>query len=173
MYHNLIRSYIPFQQANNNKLLYIYLLLYTCIFNSKYLLSQDSNYVELFSSSGILSSEGLLINNLPQGEWISYHSNGNLKSKGSWKNNKLIGTWSFYNFNGLLIKKEEYKNNLKVLESDIYESDIAEADEIWCSSSTNEVVPIVKLDGNMIKDGKVGPVTTEVYTIAQDFIMNF
>jgi antitoxin component YwqK of YwqJK toxin-antitoxin module len=113
MYHNLIRSYIPFQQANNNKLLYIYLLLFICIVNSKYLLSQDSNYVELFSSSGILSSEGLLINNLPQGEWISYHSNGNLKSKGSWKNNKLIGTWSFYNFNGLLIKKEEYKNNLK------------------------------------------------------------
>ena len=66
-----------------------------------------------------------------------------------------------------------HKNNLKVLESDIYESDIAKADEIWCSSSTNAVVPIVKLDGNMIKDGKVGPVTTEVYTIVQDFIMNF
>ena len=65
------------------------------------------------------------------------------------------------------------KNNLKVIESDIYESDLASADEIWCSSSTNAVVPIVKLDENIIKDGKVGPISTEVYTIAQDFIMNF
>ena len=56
---------------------------------------------------------------------------------------------------------------------DIYESDLAKADEIWCSSSTNAVVPIVKLDDNIIKDGKVGPVSTEVYTIAQDFIVNF
>lgn len=65
------------------------------------------------------------------------------------------------------------KNNLKVIESDIYESDLAKADEIWCSSSTNAVVPIVKLDDNIVKDGKVGPVSTKVYTIAQDFIMNF
>ena len=65
------------------------------------------------------------------------------------------------------------KNNLKVIESDIYESDLAKADEIWCSSSTNAVVPIVKLDDNIIKDGKVGPISSEVYTIAQDFIVNF
>ena len=118
----MVKSYVPYQQANNNKLLYIYLLLYICIVNTKCLLSQDSNYVELFNRSGVKTSEGLLIDNLPQGEWISYHTNGNVKSKGSWKNNKIIGTWSFYNFDGLLIKKEEYKANLKDGLSTTYDS---------------------------------------------------
>jgi len=108
-----MRSYLPYQQANNNKLLYIYIILYICIVNTKCLLSQDSNYVKLFHDSGVLSSEGLLINGLPQGEWISYHTNGNLKSQGFWKSNKLVGAWSFYNFDGQLIKTEEYKTNLK------------------------------------------------------------
>ena len=73
---------------------------------------------------------------------------------------------------GLLIKLLN-QNNLKVIESDIYQSDLINADEVWCSSSTNSVVPIVKIDDNIINDGKVGNISTKVYEIAQDFIMNF
>lgn len=118
----MLKSYIPYQQANNNKLLYIYILLYICIVNTNCLLSQESNYVKLYDDSGTLTSEGSLINNLPDGEWVSYHSNGQIKSKGNWKANQLQGSWSFYNSKGKLIKKEEYVNNLKQGKSVSYDS---------------------------------------------------
>ena len=73
---------------------------------------------------------------------------------------------------GLLIKLLN-QNNLKVIESDIYQSDLINADEVWCSSSTNAVVPIVKVDDNIINDGKAGSITMKVYEITQDFIINF
>jgi D-alanine transaminase len=73
---------------------------------------------------------------------------------------------------GLLIKLIN-QNNLKVIESDIYQSDLINADEVWCSSSTNAVVPSVKVDDNIINDGKSGNISMKVYEIAQDFITNF
>ena len=73
---------------------------------------------------------------------------------------------------GLLIKLLN-QNNLKVIESDIYQLDLINADEVWCSSSTNAVVPIVKVDDNIINDGKSGNISMKVYEIAQDFITNF
>ena len=73
---------------------------------------------------------------------------------------------------GLLIKLLN-ENHLKVIESDIYESDVVNADEVWCSSSTNAVVPIIKVDKNIINNGRVGNITMKVYEIAQDFIINF
>ena len=62
---------------------------------------------------------------------------------------------------GLLIKLLN-QNNLKVIESDIYQSDVVNADEVWCSSSTNAVVPIVKVDDNIINNGRVGNITMKV-----------
>ena len=73
---------------------------------------------------------------------------------------------------GLLIKLLN-ENHLKVVESDIYESDVVNADEVWCSSSTNAVVPIIKVDDNIINNGRVGNITMKVHEIAQDFISNF
>ena len=73
---------------------------------------------------------------------------------------------------GLLIKLLN-QNNFKIIESDIYQSDLINADEVWCSSSTNAVVPIVKVDDNIINDGKAGNISMKVYEIAQDFIINF
>ena len=65
------------------------------------------------------------------------------------------------------------KNGLSVIESDIHESDVINANEVWCSSSTNAVVPIVKVDDNIINNGKTGYTTMKVYEIAQEFITNF
>ena len=73
---------------------------------------------------------------------------------------------------GLLIKLLG-QNNLKVIESDISQSDLINADEVWCSSSTNSVVPIVKVDNNVISDGKSGKISIKAYEIAQDFIISF
>ena len=73
---------------------------------------------------------------------------------------------------GLLIKLLNH-NNFKIIESDIYQSDLINADEVWCSSSTNAVVPIVKVDDNIINDGKAGNISMKIYEIAQDFIINF
>ncbi|MDB3972745.1 aminotransferase class IV [Gammaproteobacteria bacterium] len=73
---------------------------------------------------------------------------------------------------GLLIKLLG-QNNLKVIESDISQSDLINADEVWCSSSTNSVVPIIKVDKNIINDGKAGKISIKAYEIAQDFISDF
>ncbi|MBM78024.1 MAG: hypothetical protein CL846_06040 [Crocinitomicaceae bacterium] len=118
----MVKSFILYQQANNNKLLYIYILLYICFVQINYSLGQDSNYVKLYNEKGILSSEGFLVNNLPEGEWISYYSNGQIKSKGSWKANQLNGEWAFYNIKGILIKEEQYINNEKNGKSNTYDS---------------------------------------------------
>jgi branched-chain amino acid aminotransferase len=41
-------------------------------------------------------------------------------------------------------------------------SEIHKADEMFLTSSTREVVPIVRVDGNAVADGRPGPVTTRL-----------
>ncbi|UOQ92683.1 D-amino-acid transaminase [Halobacillus shinanisalinarum] len=40
--------------------------------------------------------------------------------------------------------------------------DIQHADELFLTSSTAEVMPIVKVDGNLIQEGQVGPITRKM-----------
>ncbi|UOR13272.1 D-amino-acid transaminase [Halobacillus amylolyticus] len=40
--------------------------------------------------------------------------------------------------------------------------DIPHADELFLTSSTAEVMPIVKVDGNLIQEGQVGPITRKM-----------
>ncbi len=56
---------------------------------------------------------------------------------------------------------------LKVLQDDasipleervITMDEVWDADEVWISSSSKEIAPVVKLDGKPVGDGKVGPV---------------
>ena len=63
--------------------------------------------------------------------------------------------------------------NIQVKECDISEDDVKNADEVWCSSSTNEVVPIVNIDDNQINHGLVGDITLKTYQLVQDFINNY
>ena len=63
--------------------------------------------------------------------------------------------------------------NFQVKECDISVDDVKNADEVWCSSSTNEVVPIVNIDDNQINHGLVGDVTLKTYQLVQDFINNY
>jgi D-alanine transaminase len=50
------------------------------------------------------------------------------------------------------------KNALAWRESAISEEELRSASEIWVTSSTRELIPIVELDGKAVADGKVGKV---------------
>ena len=60
-------------------------------------------------------------------------------------------------------------NNLDFEECDIPRNLLLSADEIFCSSSTNPVVPITQLDNNTISN-TAGPVSMKLYQHAQQFI---
>ena len=61
------------------------------------------------------------------------------------------------------------QNNLDFEECDIPRNLLLSADEIFCSSSTNPVVPITQLDNNTISN-TAGPVSMKLYQHAQQFI---
>jgi D-alanine transaminase len=52
---------------------------------------------------------------------------------------------------------------------DIREEEVREADELWMTSSTKEVLPIVTLDGKRVGTGRPGPVFAQMYGWYQDF----
>jgi len=52
---------------------------------------------------------------------------------------------------------------------DIAETDVRAADELWVTSSSEEVLAIVTLDGKPIGDGKPGPVFRRMYGLYQEF----
>lgn len=55
------------------------------------------------------------------------------------------------------------KAGATVEEVDIPEADLHEADEIWVTSSTMEISPVVKLDGQAVGSGEPGPVWARMY----------
>jgi D-alanine transaminase len=52
---------------------------------------------------------------------------------------------------------------------DIREEEVRAADELWMTSSTKEVLPIVTLDGKPVGSGRPGPVFARMYAWYQDF----
>src|SRR5262245_10800018 len=52
---------------------------------------------------------------------------------------------------------------------DVAEAEVRGADEVWVSSSSKEVFPIVSLDGKPIGDGRPGPAFRRMYQLYQDF----
>jgi D-alanine transaminase len=51
----------------------------------------------------------------------------------------------------------------------VAEKDVRSADEIWVTSSSKEVFPIVSLDGAKVGDGRPGPVFRRMYRLYQEF----
>ena len=54
-----------------------------------------------------------------------------------------------------------------VVEEAVAESKLSEADELWVSSSTREILPITQLNGQAVGSGKVGPVWQKVDALYQ------
>jgi len=51
----------------------------------------------------------------------------------------------------------------------IAERELREADEIWLSSSTKEVLAVTKLDGKPVGSGKPGPVFKRMHALYQEY----
>jgi D-alanine transaminase len=51
----------------------------------------------------------------------------------------------------------------------IAEAELATADELWLSSSTKEVLPITRLDGRPVGNGRPGPMYARMFAIYQDY----
>jgi len=49
------------------------------------------------------------------------------------------------------------------------QAQIRAADELWLTSSTREVLPVVTLDGQAIADGKPGPLFWKMHALYQDY----
>lgn len=52
---------------------------------------------------------------------------------------------------------------------DIPEAQVRQANELWLTSSTKEVLPIVKLDGQPVGEGRPGPVAARMHEWFQEF----
>lgn len=52
---------------------------------------------------------------------------------------------------------------------DIGEAEVRSADELWLTSSSREVQPIVELDGQPVGSGEPGPAYRRMYALYQDF----
>lgn len=76
---------------------------------TSYATQPDSVYTVLKFPSGIIASEGWLVNGKPDGYWINYHENGQLKSEGNRRHFMLDGVWKFYDEQGSLTLEINYK----------------------------------------------------------------
>jgi len=61
------------------------------------------------------------------------------------------------------------KNDIVCEVRKIAESELASADEIWLTSSTREIVPVVKLNGNDVADAKAGPMWKKMINLYQQY----
>lgn len=60
------------------------------------------------------------------------------------------------------------KNEILCKEQQIPESELVNADEIWITSSTREIYPIVKLNNKPVGNGEVGPVWKKMIKLYRD-----
>ncbi len=61
------------------------------------------------------------------------------------------------------------KNGISCEVRQIAESELESADEIWLTSSTREIAPIVNLNGKDVADAKAGPVWKKMINIYQQY----
>ncbi|MDH5394110.1 MAG: D-amino acid aminotransferase [Gammaproteobacteria bacterium] len=61
------------------------------------------------------------------------------------------------------------KHDMPCQERDISEAELRKASEIWISSSTREILPVIKLDGEKVANGKAGPVWQKMIDIYQQY----
>ena len=55
------------------------------------------------------------------------------------------------------------KLNIKVSETTFSREQLMEADEVWITSSTREILPITSIDNNIINSGLSGPIWSLIY----------
>lgn len=58
---------------------------------------------------------------------------------------------------------------LPVQEVNFSKTELMAADEIWISSSTKEIMPVLTLDDKTVGNGQPGPVTRKLFTVFQEY----
>ncbi len=64
-------------------------------------------------------------------------------------------------------------HGLQCQQTDITEQQVYAADELWLSSSTKEILPIVVLDGKPVGNGRPGPHYHQIIELYDEFKMSF
>lgn len=61
------------------------------------------------------------------------------------------------------------KNNIACEERDITEDELSLANEVWLTSSTKEILPVIELDGKKVGNGKAGPIWESMIDVYQAY----
>ncbi|MDQ3100521.1 MAG: hypothetical protein M3R08_03975, partial [Bacteroidota bacterium] len=78
-------------------------------------LAQDGgeNITRYYHPNGVVSSEGMLVNGVPEGLWKAYYESGKLRSIGNREGSQLDSLWRFYSPEGMLVNEINYKADKK------------------------------------------------------------
>jgi len=60
-------------------------------------------------------------------------------------------------------------NGIAIEQCDVSEQDLRTADEIWLTSSTREIMPVVQLNGEPVANGRAGPIWSKMIDIYQAY----
>jgi branched-subunit amino acid aminotransferase/4-amino-4-deoxychorismate lyase len=62
------------------------------------------------------------------------------------------------------------KNSIKLVEKDLYISDVLDADEMFLTNVIMQVMPISRVEKHRVGDGQVGPMTRNLTKRFDDFL---
>jgi len=68
-----------------------------------------------------------------------------------------------------LVVEQAHEHGLTVKEANIEQTELETADEIWLTSSTKEILPVTKLNGQPVGGGKPGTVWQQMYALYQAY----
>jgi D-alanine transaminase len=72
-----------------------------------------------------------------------------------------------------LVLELAQQHGMACREAEINESSLQQADEIWVTSSTKEIVPVTTLNQQPVADGKPGAITLQLHRHLQQFKQQF
>jgi len=119
-------------------------------------LAQEKQFKKFEYPNGVVSSEGYMLNNKPEGYWKTFYENGKLKSEGNRRNNELDSLWKFYTQTGIISQSISYQKGKKngerktffvdgvLSRSEWFENDVLvkEKRSYFASGSLKTLVPI-------------------------------
>ncbi|RKZ37116.1 MAG: D-amino acid aminotransferase, partial [Gammaproteobacteria bacterium] len=68
-----------------------------------------------------------------------------------------------------LVVELAMNSDLPCVEAAISEGELREADEIWITASTIEIIPVVELDGRVVGDGRPGQVWNKMHALFEAY----
>ena len=130
-----------------------------------------TNYVEAIKNQHVKNRKGALeITYIKNGKVLENSMSNILMFKGDTlitaKEGILLGTTR-----NLVVKLA--KKKFKVEEREVSEKEFRVADEVFLTGANKDVVPVVKIDGKKVGDGKVGKNTKAIMDLFADYYKNY